>query len=362
MSLPDVPNLETIKNRLPMIFPDGIENRGYVIREMAAKSIFVMFYVGALEGNGVYVRPDQITKMTDEQAGKISREDRISWRDASLKPGKMKTVPDRWYAVNTREPIRDETLRLGLIRLGAVAERQGLPTTSAKPRYALTGAFVKLFDESLSGVPLNTAIEAWQEKTLSKAGLTRIMLLRKGIVVAESSEGVQVRFPNGETRRMENSVSSAIGKSVIEDFAVRFLKQPGVIFLSEPGNKVVARDDQLASAIGLDIEMDKNLPDIILVDIARETPLLVFVEVVATDGPINKKRKQALMDIALNAGFDRQQVAFVTAFMDRADTPSRKLSSVLAWGSFAWFVTEPDNIVIFKEKVDEPTKFLYELV
>ena len=37
-----------------------------------------------------------------------------------------RTIPGRWYADNTREPIRDETIRFGLISVGAVLEQEGL--------------------------------------------------------------------------------------------------------------------------------------------------------------------------------------------------------------------------------------------
>ena len=89
----------------------------------------------------------------------------------------------------------------------------------------------------------------------------------------------------------------------IEEFAARFLAVPGVVFLSESANKVVTRDDQLARRIGLRIEVDRNLPDIVLVDLGPEHPLLVFVEVVATDGPIGETRKAALLRVAEEAGF-----------------------------------------------------------
>lgn len=68
--LPPVPSLQTIIIRLPLIFPEGIEHRNYVIREMAAKTIFVMLYIDAVEGTGRWLRPDQVTKMTDLQAAK----------------------------------------------------------------------------------------------------------------------------------------------------------------------------------------------------------------------------------------------------------------------------------------------------
>jgi hypothetical protein len=87
------------------------------------------------------------------------------------------------------------------------------------------------------------------------------------------------------------------------------------------------------------------LPDIILVDLAPDTPLLVFVEAVATEGPISESRQAALLKLATDAGYERQDVAFVSAFMDRASSAFRKVCSELAWGSFAWFATEPDLIV-----------------
>ena len=68
-------------------------------------------------------------------------------------------------------------------------------------------------------------------------------------------------------------------------------------------NQVVARDDELAQAIGLRIEPDRNLPDAILVDLGPAEPLLVFVEIVASAGPVSDARLAALLAIATEAGF-----------------------------------------------------------
>jgi hypothetical protein len=107
----------------------------------------------------------------------------------------------------------------------------------------------------------------------------------------------------------------------------------------------VARDDQLARRIGLRIEAHRNLPDIILVDLGPEHPLLVFVEVVATDGPIGETRKAALLRIAKEAGFPAEHVTFVTAYLDRSAGAFTKTVAGLAWGSFAWFMSEPDHLL-----------------
>lgn len=253
-------------------------------------------------------------------------------------------------------------MRSGLVLTGAVVERSGLPTTSAKPRYALNREFAMLFDEGLLDESAKRKIKRWQQKHQNPGALARIQILKQGAVAATEEAGILVNFPNGETRILAAGPSSVISKAVVEDFAGRFLMRPGVVFLSESGNKVVARDDKLARSIGLDIKADQNLPDIVLVDIGPKSPLLVFVEVVATDGAITQPRMNALMDIAIQGGFNPRQVAFVTAFSDRRVGAYRKLASELAWGSFAWFVSEPGKIVILRQGAEKKVKHLFDLL
>lgn len=147
-----------------------------------------------------------------------------------------------------------------------------MPTTSSAPRYALSGGFAVLFDPAVTGDALAAAITAWQETNLSAGARARIQLVRRGAVA--SREGIVVAFPNGETRRLSAGPSSLITKAVIEEFGRRFLGNAGVIFLSESGNRVIARDEQLANDIGLRILPERLLPDIVLVDLAPKEPLL----------------------------------------------------------------------------------------
>jgi len=341
--LPSLPTVATIHERLQVIFPQGTPNRSYCTREMAASTVFVMLYVGAIEGYGNWLRPDQVTRMTDDQAAKQDAESRLTWATESLKQGKGE-VEGRWYAVNSREPIRDETLREGLIRVGAVNEREGVPTTSPKPRYALMPDFAALCDPALSGESLDKAIENWQERNLSRGALARVSIRRRASVAGQ--ERILVEFPNGETRHMEPGPSSVISKAVIEDFAQRFLEEPAVVWLSESRNQVVARDDALAQDIGLTIQPDRYLPDIIMADLGPAEPLLIFIEVVATAGEINESRQAALLGMARDAGFREEQVGFVTAYEDRDTQAFKSTVASLTWRSFAWFMAEPDNILV----------------
>lgn len=356
MSSPDLLALlsyEEIQKRLRHIFPEGTPHRGYCTRDTAASTVFAMLYVGAIVGADRYLAPKHVYLMTDRQAARVSVEARLRYARAALSAG-FRAPGKRWYADTSREPIRDETLRVGLIGAGAAMNRPDLPTTSPAPRYALTKEFAKLFDPTLKGEALATAIRDWQERTLSPAARARIRMIAAG--VAASAEGVLVTFPNRETHRMAAGLSSLIAKAVIEEFAPRFLERAGVLWLSESGKKVIATQDELARELGLRIEQDRNLPDVILVDLGQQEPLFVFVEIVATDGAINPARQAALRKIITDAGYRPEQAVFLTAYQDRSSTGFRRTVTELAWQSFAWFASEPDKVAIFRDDSSNPQK------
>jgi BsuBI/PstI restriction endonuclease domain/BsuBI/PstI restriction endonuclease HTH domain len=358
MNLPPYVTRSVVAERLPLIFPEGTPNRLYCTRELAASAVFTMLYIGAVEGTGHYLGPVHVYRMTEEQAAMADQDAREAYAAGVLKK-KFRAPGERWYEDNTREPIRDETLRDGLVAVGAVTRREDLATTSGRPRYALKGDFAALFNPALGGEKLEKAIADFQAAHLSKSALARVSIMLAG--AAGSEAGVLVTFPNKETRALAPGPSSIIARAVIEEFTARFLIKPVILWLSESGNKVVARDDKLAASIGLKIEPDKNLPDMILADLGPAEPLLVFVEVVATDGAVTDRRKEAMLELTDAAGFPRGQVAFLTAYQDRQSAGFRKTVSALAWGSFAWFQSEPTQIVILQDGATS-TVVLSELV
>lgn len=344
--MPPYVTRELVAERLPLIFPEGTPNRTYCVRELAASAVFTALYISAVEGSGIYLGPVHVYRMTSAQAARSDQADREIYAASVLK--KNAQIPGtRWYADNTREPIRDETLRDGLVAIGAVLRREDLPTTSGLPRYALKGDFAALFDPILQGDALETAIGAFQTRHLSKSALARVSIMLAG--AAGGGAGLLVTFPNGETRQLAPGPSSIISQAVIEIFAKRYLEKPAVLWLSESGNKIVVRDDRIANAIGLKIEADKNLPDLILADLGPAEPLIVFVEVVATDGAITPRRQEAIFAITDAAGFKRSQIAFLTAYQDRESAGFKKTVAQLAWDSFAWFVSEPSSIIIMRD-------------
>lgn len=346
---PYVPR-ELVAERLPIIFPVGIENRVYCTRELAASTVFAAIYIGGVEGYGGVLGPVHVYRMTAEQAVEAYDEQRHAY--AAAIRAKRPVNGTRWYADNTREPIRDETLRDGLVAVGAVIRRDDLPTTSGAPRYILKGDFAALFDPTLSGANLAAAIATYRAKHLSPAALARVSILLAGATASTSA--VPVTFPNGQTRNLSPGPSSIITKAVVEVFATAFLENPAVLWLSESGNKVVVEELKLAAKLGLKIEPDKNLPDLILADVGGAHPLFVFAEVVATDGAMHERRKEAIYALTDAAGFPRQHIAFLTAYSDRGSPGYRKTVSQLAWGTFAWFVAEPDQLVSMRDGQNRP--------
>jgi hypothetical protein len=360
-NLPKVPTLDTIKTRLPLIFPEGTDQREYLIREMCAKVVFVMFYVAAIENTGRRIRPNQVTRMTDEQSRKTSSDERLRWAEQSYKPRKKGDTHsvNGWYASDSREGIRDESLKDGLIMVGAaVDERSDLTTTSSLQRYALRRPFAALFDDALSGQELELAIAKWQEEHLSSQAFARLMLTSRS-AKNKSKDVVAVQFPDGQVKNMAPGESSIISKAVIEVFSKLFLENAAHVHLSESKTKIIKQDEALAKRIKLDIDVTRVLPDIILADLGPKIPLLVFVECVASDGPISQARKEQLQAYASKTGL---QAAFVTAFLDRGHKGYAKVYKKLAWGSFAWFVSEPENLLCMKEGVPLTGKRLFDLI
>lgn len=351
MTWPIIPALSTVIERLPLIFIEGVENRQYCIREATAKAVLVMLYCGAIHGTGRWIRPSQVTDMSDEQAALTDQEIREAWCAHMLSNRKKLRSPSAWYAVNSREQIRDECIARGLIPNQAVVERPGVPTTSSKPKYALKPEFASLFDETMQGEVLSVAIAAWQARFLSTAAMARATIIRNN--AAASTDRVQVVFPSGSAITLAPGESSIITKAVVEQFLHHFLVQPAVLWLSESANKII--DQTLVQALHLHIDQSKSLPDVILVDLS---PLsgdiqVVFIEVVHTDGPVSQQRKEALEAIALEAGFEAEHLAYVTAFADRSASPYRTLVHNLAWDSFVWFASEPDSIIMLRSGAEK---------
>ena len=82
--LPPLLDIGEIHRRLQVIFPEGTPQRRYCTREMAARTVFVMLYVGAVEGSGLWMGPKYVYRMGEGQSGRRNDAERLG--GASLFP------------------------------------------------------------------------------------------------------------------------------------------------------------------------------------------------------------------------------------------------------------------------------------
>jgi hypothetical protein len=345
-----LPDRTLCQERLGLIFPEPLPQRGRLMNQLAASAVFVCLYVGAIE-NERKVRPSMVLWMCDEAARRTAEDERRHWYEAALR-GKRELAEllagwglshRPWYADNTREPLRDETFR-AWGRFGAILRDETVPTTSAKPQWALAAEFAELFDPTLRGTDLTERIDDWQDDHLGAVGRTRIALTRQ---LAGADERVIVELPGGLKRTLAPGGSSLILKGVIEELAPRLLEQPTVLFISESRQHLDVVDARLLQELGITADVARLLPDALLFDAGKG--LFWFVEAVLTDGAIDEGRRSALEEWANDQQIPTDRCRYVTAFVGRTAGPFRRLVSSLAWGTYAWFLDEPDKILHFED-------------
>ena len=361
--LPKIPSREMIRQRLQMIFPEGIEGRNNLVGDMAVNTITVFFYIGAIEGYNQHLQPGHIYYMSDRQLKIQDDESRIHWANRSRWANNK--ISNTWYiGQNNRESIRDDVIKEGFKDRNAVKIRPGVKGQANKPRYFLSNSFADLFDNEASGEKLSDQISHWQKQNLTKE--TQLAIgFRK---TTNTADRISVDFPDGTRRSLPNDESSVIMKHVIESFSKNFLTDPHVISYSTSEEKYTNPNPRLVHGLNFSKEeISKIFPDVVLLDIYQkedqDTTLLIFIEVVATSGSMIQERKDTILNLLCERGYDTSKVAFVTAFLDRASRAYSKKNLVkIAWGSFVWFANYPNNILIMKEQNAEKKKKLNELM
>ncbi|HSV64664.1 MAG TPA: BsuBI/PstI family type II restriction endonuclease [Mycobacteriales bacterium] len=337
--------------RLKRIFPRAAFDP-VLANPLAATAVAAMLYVDAvvpddapLFHDAVWARPTTCLWMSDEAYGRTSDADRAAWR-AAAGHGKRQVSDlltcwevrfDPWYADNTRETLRDETFPAWL-RNGAVRLRPGVPTTSGKPRWALTASFADLFDPELDGEPLAIAIDAWRTDRMSPGDRLRIHMVHER---DRQAYATQVVLPGGQVRSLEASTASLILKGVIEEWAPVRLGDPIVLTISEPGDKVYLADAAIMKALGISLDPSTLLPDAVIVDIAATPPAFWIIEAVASDGPIDEHRRRAFLGWADDQRIPQGSCHFLSAFSSRNSDSARRRLKDLAAGTHAWYADEP---------------------
>lgn len=351
MTLPMVPDVSDCRRRLERIFPPGISARNDLVREMAAKTVALALYVGAVGDPDAAaarcIRPSMVAWMSDE-AMDLRTDDafRLEWYRAARSGRRSveallsrRATPHRpWYADTTREPIRDEILRPMRERYGAVLGRQGIATTSPAPSMVLASDFAEIFDPSISDAELDARIKAWGEAHLSASEQLRLRALSQ---LDPDGSKIRVDLPGRGTRVLPPGHSSVLVASFMEHFVPRFVGSAYVLALCHGGDPTASEDRHELEKVGLPLVGGPALPDIVM--LALEDGRLWLAEVVVSAGEVNDGRRDALLAWASMGGIDPGHCALLTIFRSRSDPAARRSMPRLAWGAEVWFADEPQH-------------------
>lgn len=353
---------DEIQARLALIFPRTAFDP-VLSNPLAAAALAAMLFIdavvpdtGDVPADATWARPSLCLWMSDAVYARDSPEDRAAWRAAALSAGGRRAVEAlqaawrlpyvaSWYRDNSRETLRDETFPAWLEH-GALRDRPGLPTTSGKPRWALTVGFADLFDPSLTGQELEASVDAWRAARMTPGDRLRIATLRHRERVAHA---IEVRLPDGTVRSLEPGDASLILRGVLEQWAPARLLDPVVLSISEPGDKVYLADAARLRSLGLTLDAGSLLPDAVIVDIGETPPTFWIVEAVASDGPVTEDRRRQLLAWAEEQRIPPHSCRFLSAFLDRNEGVARRRLKDLAVDTFAWYAAEPTRELAWYE-------------
>jgi hypothetical protein len=236
------------------------------------------------------------------------------------------------YAPNTRETFRRQTMHQ-LVAAGIALynpDNPARPVNSPKAVYQIEPDTLKLLRKFGKA--------AWV-KNLAAYLKTRKTLAARYAGEREMQK-LPVKLATGETMRLSPGDHSKLIKSIIEEFAPRFVPGGVLIYAGDTGEKWGYFDKELLAKLGVQVDGHGKMPDVVLYYPEREW--LLLVESVTSHGPVDGKRHDELA--RLFAG-SKAGLVYVTAFPSRA-VMTRYLGEI-AWETEVWVADAPSHLIHF---------------
>lgn len=236
------------------------------------------------------------------------------------------------YAPNTRETIRDESVKY-FVEAGMVVrnpDSPARPTNSGKTVYQIEG-------HALDAIR-SYGTELWQVQAgkylKARASIRRELERRRDL------ERIPVRFGTTKSATLSPGGQNTLIKAVVEEFCSRFTPSAEVLYIGDAEGKFLLFDEETLRRLGVTVASPEKMPDIVVYYQAKNW--LVLIEAVASAGPVDGKRRQELKRLFKGA---RAGLVFVTAFETRASL--RGFLGQISWESEVWIADDPDHLIHF---------------
>lgn len=236
------------------------------------------------------------------------------------------------YAENTRETIRDESIKV-LVLAGILLPNPDDPARSKNSSrfcYQVVPEALNLFR--------SFGTSAW--RTNLEEFLSNKPTLIERYARIRTSSHISLLVDTDSEILLSAGIHSELIKSIIEDFKPRFAPDSQILYIGETGSKWEHFNPEPFNEMGIALTSDSQMPDVILLDTTRKW--LLLIESVTSNGPIDGRRYDELISIFRT---DDAFLIFVTAFLDRA--VMRKFLSDLAWETEVWIADSPDHLIHF---------------
>lgn len=238
----------------------------------------------------------------------------------------------RDYKPNTRETIRRQTLHqfveAGLVLLNP--DDPSRPVNSPNNCYQVAPRALEL---------LSTYGTDRFDRQLDTY-LKDLPGLRARYERARALRQVPVTLPDGGAVMLTPGGQNLLIKQAIEEFCPRFTPAAHVLYIGDAGREDPVFEGDVLKDLGVTLDKHGKLPDLIVY--LPDRRWLVLVEVAASHGPVDGKRRGELERLFAGASVG---LVFVSCFPSRNEM--RKYLNEIAWETEVWCADNPSHLIHF---------------
>jgi hypothetical protein len=210
----------------------------------------------------------------------------------------------RKYAPNTRETFRRQTMHQ-FVAAGIALYNPDDPERPVNSPHA-----VYQIEPELLNLLKTYGTSGWG------AGVKTYLSTRETLAHKYAKERtmtrIPVRTPDGKEVLLSGGMHSSLIKSVIEEFASRFVPGAVLVYAGDTGTKWGQFDKGLLSKLGVAVDAHGKMPYVVLY--YPEKNWLVLIEAVTSHGPVDGKRHAELGKLFEHSSAG---LVYVTAFPSR---------------------------------------------
>ncbi|MCP5502818.1 MAG: restriction endonuclease [Leptospiraceae bacterium] len=236
------------------------------------------------------------------------------------------------YAPNTRETFRRQSMHQ-FVDAGIALynpDNQSRPVNSPKAVYQIEDNVLVLLKSFRT--------KKW--KTNLKIYLSKQETLAERYAKEREQSKIAIKIAQGKRITLSPGKHSELIRSIIEEFAPRFVPGGILIYAGDTGDKWGYFNKSLLTKLGVIVDSHGKMPDVVLY--CKKRNWLLLIESVTSHGPVDGKRHVELTQLFSKS---KAGLVYVTAFPNRS-IMGRYLTEI-AWETEVWVADAPSHLIHF---------------